>query len=161
MVLNRVEEDFVGFYQRLGKEFGMDNLLMTIFALLYVQPEPITMEKVAQKTGYSMASISNKVRSLESMGLVRRETRPGSKTNYLYMEKDFMRIFRDHLIKKEIHVFAQAREQMPEIIAKNSRRKVSAQESKQIDIIKGYHKQATQIGVALHEMLDEMERRMH
>ena len=66
-----------------------DSSLAILLAVLYLEPNEISMEDLAKKTGYSLASISIKLKSLEYFFMVKKYTKPKSKRVYVYMEKDF------------------------------------------------------------------------
>ena len=77
--MTELEKKFIEFYQNIGRGYGLDSLFLTIFAKLYISPEETAMDDLVGETGYSLASISNKVKELENAGLVRKTKRPGRK----------------------------------------------------------------------------------
>ena len=63
--MKELEKRFIEMYNKIGRVQGMDNLLTSIFALLILEPDDIAMDDLAHKTGYSLASISNKIKLME------------------------------------------------------------------------------------------------
>ena len=77
--MDELEKKFSGMYRKIGAMQGMDDLFSSIFSLLVLEPEDIAMDELAKKTGYSVASISNKVKILKVHGIVKKSRKPGSK----------------------------------------------------------------------------------
>lgn len=94
--MENLEKEATEFIKGVAKTRGLDDLSATILALLFMEPEEITLEEIVNKTGYSLASVSTKVKIFSDMGLVSRKTKPGTKKIYLYMEKDFLGLIKDY-----------------------------------------------------------------
>ena len=85
--MEELNKEIMALFQEMGRGQGLnDDLLMIIFSTLYLEPEPIAMEELAKKTGYSLASISNKTKLLEPIMDITRTRNPGSK-KYIYTWK--------------------------------------------------------------------------
>jgi DNA-binding transcriptional regulator GbsR (MarR family) len=74
--MNGIEEDFMQFLSGMTKVFGTQDLMLKVFALLFIEPEEIAMDDIAKKTGYSLASISNTMKMLENIGGIKRIHKP-------------------------------------------------------------------------------------
>ncbi|MBU4242379.1 MAG: hypothetical protein KKF52_04050, partial [Nanoarchaeota archaeon] len=96
--MDNLEKDIVEYFKKIGAVQGMDELSSTIIGILYSAVKEITMEDIVRKTGYSLASISNKIKFLSDIGLITKKTKPGNKKIYLYMEKDFMKMIHSGLL---------------------------------------------------------------
>ena len=70
-----------------------DALASWIYARLYIEPGEMAMAALAEEAGYSLASVSNKVRALEQAGCVVRRTRPGTRKVYVSAQKDVTGVF--------------------------------------------------------------------
>ncbi len=138
--MDELDKDFIEMYQGFGFT-GLDDLLLTIFAKLYIEPEEMAMDDLAKETGYSLASISNKVKVLESMGVIKRIRKPGSKKIFLYTEKDFVKIIKNNLMKKEEYCIKQVKEKVPDLIKKYKNKVRSDREKKKLKILDDYYNQ--------------------
>ncbi len=129
---------FVSFYMKVGRGYGMDDLSSSIFALLYVSPTEIALEDLARETGYSLASVSNKVKMLESTGCITRIRKPGSKKVFFYAEKDMMKIIIGMMEKIGSVETTLAKSEMPAIIGKLETAGLTSEEKKKIKILRTY-----------------------
>jgi DNA-binding transcriptional regulator GbsR (MarR family) len=155
--MDEIDRDFIGLYQSLSGVFGFDSLLLTVFAKLYIEPAEIAMEDLAEETGYSLASISNKVKTLESMGVVKRTTRPGSKKVFLYTEKNYLKIMKEYMMKKEEQRLKLVKEKLPTLIRKYKNPK-SEREKKKLKILEDYHRQLLKFEKVISHVRKEIEK---
>ena len=88
-----LDEEFIDMYKQMGQMQGADSLLSSIFGILYLEPEEVSMDELAKKTGYSLASISNNIKTLERVGVVKRIKKPGSRKAYFFIEKNLDLIY--------------------------------------------------------------------
>jgi len=159
--MKNYEKNFIEYMKNAGTAQGMqDDLLLEIFAQLYLEPEEIAMDELAEKTGYSLASISNKVKQMESMGfsamgLLKRVKKPGSKKIYLHMEKDFMDLWKKMLTAKHEAVVKKAKEEMPKIIENAKKEKA---DKEKLEVIKNYYSQILKFENVLNIMLKGFEK---
>lgn len=152
------DQRFVGLIQGLGALSGLDQLSSTIFALLYLEPEEISMEELAKKTGYSLASISNKVKVLEPTGFIKKIQKPGSRKIYLYAEKNYFKVFREQLLKMQETKLKMVNETMPEII-RNCKVKISSdKDRKKLRIFEGYYDQCKKFESVVSLMTRELDK---
>ena len=96
------------------------------------------MDELAKKTGYSLASVSNKVKMLESLGMVTRRTKPGSRKVFLYTEKNLLDIMKQQLIKKQEYAIKMAKGTAFSIIEKNKNKLKSEKQKRKLKIIENY-----------------------
>lgn len=88
MKKNQLERRAVAILKNVLNKIGLDNLTSEIIANLWVAPNEIGMDELAQKTGYSLSSISLKLKQLGDLHGIQKINKPGSKKKYLYMKKD-------------------------------------------------------------------------
>ncbi|MBD3249861.1 hypothetical protein GF336_07480 [Candidatus Woesearchaeota archaeon] len=161
--MNEIEKRFTGFIQNAGTAQGInDSLFLKLFALLYIEPEEISMDELAEKTGYSLASVSNKIKQIESlfgnMLDLRRMNKPGTRKIYLYMEKDFdpVKMIKDTLSKKYKYVIKAAESELPEVIDKgnNSSDKRTKEQAKNLQ---KYYNNVQKLEKVIGKLLDYMD----
>ena len=151
MHLTPVEKDFVNYYQDIARVFHMEHLLSSIFALVYVQPKEIAMDEVADKLGYSLSSVSNTVKQLEALALIKKVKHPGDKKIYLYIEKNFGKLIHEHVIKKQETVLRISTDKLPTLLKKHNN------EKDKLAIIKRYHEQMSMLLNAMTKMTKNLE----
>jgi len=78
--------------------FGLGRLCGKIFCLLYLSPEPVSLEEIATRLGVSKASASIVVRQLFEFQAVRQVSFPGDRRDYYEAETDFMRTVKNGIM---------------------------------------------------------------
>lgn len=86
------EEELYRAAIELGLKSGAKTVIAKVAALLFMEPRALSLEEIAERTGYSLASISNAVKHLELLGKVKRIKEPGSKKIYVEGEKNYIRM---------------------------------------------------------------------
>lgn len=134
--MDKIEKDFVDMYKHLGAMQGFDDSMTSIFAIVFINPEPVSLEELARKTGYSLASISNKAKFLENNGMIRRTNKPGTRKVFFYSDKDMKKNLKNAL-KKKVEMMKYIIKNVPKIIDHNKNVKTD-NEKKKLEIIKKY-----------------------
>ncbi|MDD5111804.1 MAG: hypothetical protein PHG85_04620 [Candidatus Altiarchaeota archaeon] len=151
--MSGLEQDIKEFGTAMFESFGMDSLTAQLLTILYFSPREIPMEDLAKKTGYSLSSVSNKLRKLETMW-VSRIKKPGTKKVYYYMEKDLLRMNQRKIkAEHEKHIHGIKRF-IPYIMDKYKNARLSEEEKEVLKNAKGYYNQA----LRLEKILEEFER---
>ena len=94
-----IDRDFERAFVEIGNSYGVSPSYSRILFYLQINDE-ISMDDLAKKTGYSLATISNNIRLLENMGVVKRIKYPGSKKIYLRMEHNTTSIIKKAIMAK-------------------------------------------------------------
>ncbi len=111
------------------------------------------MDDLAKKTGYSLASISNKTKMLEAVGFVKRTSKPGTRKAFLYAEKDILKMFKQALIKKQENVINSAKEKLP-LMIKECRTKAKTKQQKQkLHLLEDYYQQMLRFEKVIQHMI--------
>ena len=71
MKLTRATEKFVLHWGEMGTRWGVNRTVAQIHALLYISPEPLQAEDIAQTLGVARSNVSTSLRELQSWGIVR------------------------------------------------------------------------------------------
>lgn len=66
-----------------------------IFALLYLEPDPMSLDEIAAELQQSKSNISTTIRGLIEWHLVRRVSMPGSRKDYYEAATDFWRVMQE------------------------------------------------------------------
>ena len=65
-----------------ARRFGLSELYGYIYGVLFFEDEPLSLGKIAKRTGYSLSHVSTALKLLENIGLVKRIKKPGDKRAY-------------------------------------------------------------------------------
>ena len=155
--MNEIDQKFIDLYKEMGKAHGMCDLLGTIFARLYIEPGEVAMDDLAKETGYSLASICNHIKIFNSIIPIKKIRKPGSKKIFLYIEKDFTKMMKDILLRKEEYGMKFAKGKLPSIINECKNKAKSNKDKKKVKILENYYKQIIQIEGLFHEMIEKFE----
>ncbi len=153
-----LEKDFVDFHVKMGQAYGMGDLLMTIFGLLYIEPAEMAMEDIARKTGYSLATISNAAKTLETAGIIMRRSKPGTRKVFFYMDKNLLRM---NIAKLRIIQETQikpAKLMIPAMIEKYKNKALDGDSKEKLKLIESYLKQMLEFEKLLQDWIRELEK---
>lgn len=78
--------------------FGLGKLIGRMFALLYLEPRPLSLEEIAARLDISKASASTTIRQLESWHAVRHKPVEGDRRDFYEAETEFRVIVREGLL---------------------------------------------------------------
>ena len=79
----------------LGRQsafWGLGRTAGEMYAVLYLSPEPLSLEAIANSLQVTKGNISIAIRQLEQLGMVRRSWRMGDRRVFFEAETDFWRI---------------------------------------------------------------------
>ena len=83
---------------RTAQSFGVSRLFGQIYILLYLSPEPQSLDEMAAALGVSKASVSITCRQLEGWGAVRRIWVKGDRKDYYQAQSDIGAIINNGLL---------------------------------------------------------------
>jgi DNA-binding transcriptional regulator GbsR (MarR family) len=151
--MDEFDKEFTEYFMEVGEAQGLDESMIKIISVLFLEPDEISMNDLAKKTGYSLASISNKIKLLEPARIIRRLKRPGTKKVFLYMEKDFIEIMKKQLLVKHESMIKIAKERLPSIIKKYHGKMKTDAQKKKLKIVEDYYRQIERADIIIHQIL--------
>ena len=87
------------FVEGMGAAFATSGVLSQlqgrIFGLLYMEPDPLSLDDIADELDQSKSNISINIRGLVEWHLVRRVTVPGSRRDHYEAATDFWRVMQE------------------------------------------------------------------
>ena len=104
----QIKQDFVEGLSGISQFWGLPKGMGAIFAVLYLAPNPLSLDEIVEQTGLTKGSISTSVRSLSRMGLIHPVTRLGDRKDYYEAETDFYRSIRSILKERQNNEFDRA-----------------------------------------------------
>jgi len=85
---------FIEGWGRLGTTWGISKVMAEIYALLYLSPEPMTLEDMSDKLKTSRSNVSLNVRGLLDLGVVKKVIVRGDRKDYYTSEDDISKVAR-------------------------------------------------------------------
>ena len=138
--LKSPKEEFIHLMTENCKVDGLDELSSRIIALLYAEPNELSLEEIAKRTKYSLSGICTATKLIERIGLIKRIKKPKSRKVYFYMEKSMIMFSLDITRKKYEKVILPTKQEIP-LIIKRYKREKSENSKKELKIIENYYKE--------------------
>ena len=138
--LKSPKEEFIDLMTENCKVDGIDELSSKIIALLYADPNEISLDEIAKRTKYSLSAICTATKLIERIGLIKRIKKPKSRKVYFYIEKDMIMFSLDITRRKYEKVILPTKQKLP-LIIKRYKREKSENSKKELKIIENYYKE--------------------
>lgn len=128
------------FIERIGNmcsKFGLNHFIAQLYALLYLNNEPLSLDDLTQRLKVSKGNVSINIRELERWGAVRKIWIKGSRKDFYQAESDVKKVFLSKVkygIQKRISEVSGILEEFNNTVSSASA-KLTPEERK---IIKGY-----------------------
>jgi DNA-binding transcriptional regulator GbsR (MarR family) len=106
--LPEIKQNFVEGLSSISQFWGLPKGMGAIFAVLYLSPEPLSLDEIVARAGLTKGSISTNVRALSRMGLIHPVTRFGDRKDYYQAETDFYKAIRAILKERQNSEFDRA-----------------------------------------------------
>ncbi|MFH0869838.1 MAG: winged helix-turn-helix transcriptional regulator [archaeon] len=155
--MSELEKESVEFFTQNLRIKGLDESLSRITATLFLEPGEISMEELAEKTGYSLATISTRINLLDQTGFIKKSHKPGSKKILLCMEKDILSSLKDSMIARPLKIIAHVKEKLPAILEKHRGKAKSEEDKKRLKILDDYYKQVLRMEFIINEVMKHLE----
>lgn len=92
--LTPLVHSFVGHFGEMGSRWGINRTVGQIYALIFVAPEPLHADEIAEKLEFSRSNVSMGLKELQAWRLVRLRHFPGDRREYFDAPSDAWEIFR-------------------------------------------------------------------
>ena len=152
------EKEFIDFMVGVLPSFGLDPLSSRLVGMIFIEPGPVAMEDLAERTGYSLASLSNRLRSLENAGMVKRFRKPGTKKAFYFMEKDVYELIINKIKAMQSGYIQPAKNALPGIIERSKGARLGKDDKQKLGIIQEYYDQLLEIDSCLSRHVREIEK---
>jgi DNA-binding transcriptional regulator GbsR (MarR family) len=86
--MEEVSKEFINNLGRVADFFGFNRLMGQLYAVLFLSPEPLTLDDMVKKLESSKGNVSINIRALERWGLVRQIYKWADRKNYYEAEPD-------------------------------------------------------------------------
>lgn len=99
--MEEVSKEFINNLGRVADFFGFNRLMGQLFAVLFLSPEPLTLDDMVKKLESSKGNVSINIRALERWGLVRQIYKWADRKNYYEAEPDIWKAVSGILQERE------------------------------------------------------------
>ena len=130
--LEKAHDNFIETAGRLAKSMGLNEIAGQLYALLYMNPEPISLNEMVEMLRISKASASVNIRALEGWGAAKKVWVKGNRRDHYVADRDIWKIATSRLktgLQNRISEANTAIEQTEEIL-KNSNGKFNGKDKK-------------------------------
>ncbi|MFW6378658.1 MAG: hypothetical protein ACOCZV_01420 [Nanoarchaeota archaeon] len=108
--------DYENLIKDMLKAQGVPAVGAKIIAVSFSEPEDQSLEQLSERTGYSLATVSNKIRMLEMMGSVERVKKAGSRKVFVKPKRDVIDDLHHKILQAQRTQITTAKEQLPRLI---------------------------------------------
>lgn len=137
---------------KTGNEYNHPKILQKMMFILLISDKEISMEELAKRTKYSLATLSNTIKQAEKMDMVERIPHPRTKRVYVKSKHNFYNLIKNTL-KKQYDTFTSKVSKLDEIENKYNDLN-SSEVKKRIKLIKDVKKLNDKIK-KINEILEE------
>jgi DNA-binding transcriptional regulator GbsR (MarR family) len=130
MVLSNAGREFILHWGEMGSRWGVNRTVAQVHALLYLSPEPLPAEDIAEALSVARSNVSTSLRELQNWQLVHTTPQLGDRRDFFSTSQDVWQLFLTVLqqrVEREIEptiavlgrLAAEARaEKQPEVTAR-------------------------------------------
>lgn len=94
MILPPAARKFIVHWGEMGARWGINRSVAQIHALLYVSPEPLAADAIAETLAIARSNVSTGIKELQSWGLVRATQTLGDRRDHFETSTDVWELFR-------------------------------------------------------------------
>ena len=106
--LDQARDHFIQGMSRISSFWGFPKAMGAIFGVLYLSPEPLSLDGIGEMAGVTKGAVSTNVRALERLGIVHRLGRRGDRRDYYAAESDLWKVAKGVLEEREKSEFDRA-----------------------------------------------------
>lgn len=93
MALSDSAKEFILHWGEMGARWGVNRTVAQVHALLYLSPQPMTAEEIADALSVARSNVSTSLRELENWNLVHTESRMGERRDFFHTSVDVWTLF--------------------------------------------------------------------
>lgn len=106
--INEIHESVIETMGRISAFWGFSKIMGQLYGLLYLSPNPLTLDSMADSLSISKGNVSINVRNLLRWNMAKEVWVKGDRKDYYEAEIDFWKIIRGVLKEREKKEFDQA-----------------------------------------------------
>ena len=106
--LENARQHFIQGLSGISQFWGYPKAMGAIYAVLYLSPEPLSLDEVAAQAGISKGAASTNLRALDRLKMVHKQVRIGERKDFYIAEIDFWKMIRSILQERQKSEFDHA-----------------------------------------------------
>lgn len=92
-MLSDAAKEFILHWGEMGTRWGVNRTVAQVHALLYLSPESLTAEEIAETLSVARSNVSTSLKELQNWNLVQLENRIGDRRDYFRTSADVWTLF--------------------------------------------------------------------
>jgi len=93
MTLSDSSRQFILHWGEMGTRWGVNRTVTQVHALLYLSPEPLTAEEIAETLSVARSNVSTSLKELQNWNLVQTDSRMGDRRDFFQTSADVWTLF--------------------------------------------------------------------
>lgn len=93
MTLSDATREFILHWGEMGARWGVNRTVAQVHALLYLSPEALTAEEIAESLSVARSNVSTSLKELQNWNLVQIESRIGDRRDFFRTSSDVWALF--------------------------------------------------------------------
>jgi DNA-binding transcriptional regulator GbsR (MarR family) len=93
MTLTASTKEFILHWGEMGTRWGVNRTVAQVHALLYLSPEPLTAEEIAEALSVARSNVSTSLKELQNWNLIQTDSRMGDRRDYFRTSADVWTLF--------------------------------------------------------------------
>jgi DNA-binding transcriptional regulator GbsR (MarR family) len=93
MMLTNSTKQFILHWGEMGTRWGVNRTVAQVHALLYLSPESLTAEDIAETLSVARSNVSTSLKELQNWNLVQIDSRIGDRRDFFYTSSDVWALF--------------------------------------------------------------------
>lgn len=155
--METAKKEFENLVYRGVKSQGFDDLSSKLLAILYSEPDLLTLEELSAMTGYSFSAVSATMKMLSGINLVEKTKKASSKKLYFSVQKDMLTMTINAVKSKNEFMVSPAIKDLPAIIERCKKSKAENSEE-MLKIIEQYYQQMIALDLILKNLVEFTEK---
>lgn len=149
------KEEFIELMAGIQRAKGLNELSSKLIGILFIEPDEITLDELAKRTGYSVSAVCTSMKFLERTGLAKRFKKPKSRKIYFSMEKEMSSMLTE-IVKILENNISMLKSRIPGIIERYKLEK-SKSSKDELKIVENYYKQLLTFEKMMKKMVEMLE----
>src|SRR5271154_1171778 len=93
MTLSNAAREFILHWGEMGNRWGVNRTVAQVYALLYLSPEPLAAEDIAETLSVARSNVSTSLRELQNWQLVQATHQMGDRRDFFSTSHDVWQLF--------------------------------------------------------------------
>jgi DNA-binding transcriptional regulator GbsR (MarR family) len=93
MMLSQAASEFILHWGEMGTRWGVNRTVAQVHALLYLSPESLTAEEIAETLSVARSNVSTSLKELQNWNLVQIDNRMGDRRDFFRTSADVWTLF--------------------------------------------------------------------